>query len=427
MRLLIAIAAAVVVLIVALLVLHGRQAAPPAGGSPAGSAAQPQQHIVFAAGGAPSELAEWKQLLADFSAAHPQVKVELRELPADSDQQHSYYTTLLGGGSGDVDVMRLDVAWLPEFHAAGWLAPLDSALGAGLLPFAQSVDVYGGQWYGVPWNLDVGVLYYRKDLLDRAGLPPPATWQALRDDIAAVRQLDGAPPEGYLWQGKQYEGLSCNYLEQVVSRGGSLDPRQPLNADAHRAALRYMRGLVADGLSPRDTGSAMDEERCRELFQRGDAVFMRNWPYAWALLNAKDSPVAGKVGLAPLPAGPGGQPAGALGGWQLGVAAHAAHPQAAAELVQYLTSPAVQLRLARELNWLPTRTAVWDDPQLAQDAPAVALLHSPALSATARPALPDYPQLSLAVQQAVNKALTGLATPEAAWAELRPKLEQPAP
>jgi len=384
-------------------------------------------HIIFCAGGAPSEIELWQSLLDDFARENPGISVELRQLPADSDQQHAYYTTLLGSGQPDVDVMRLDVIWVPEFVDAGWLAPLDaSALETNdFLSFASRVDSYRGVWFAVPWNVDAGVLYYRKDLLHEAGIDRvPETWRELTDAVRRIRRLENAPREGFVWQGRQYEGLACVYLEQVMSRGGSLDPRDEFARGAHLEALTYLRALIERKLSPANTASAMDEERAREMFQNGDAVFMRNWPYAWSLLNAEYSPVAGKVGIAALPRGKGGASTGALGGWHLAIPVTSAHKEAAQGLIVFLASAKVQEELAARLNWLPTRLSVWNSPQLAQMAPQVMALKEVAPTATPRPAIPSYPALSLAVQEIVSGVLVGRLSPDEACDRLEAKLKE---
>lgn len=221
------------------------------------------QALIFSAGGAPGEIQAFSDLIKAYNQSLPAgaLKVELRSLPADSDLQLQNYSAALGSGRAPYDLMRVDGVWLGDFNAKGWLEPLDALLpkGAtqGFSPRALDADRLQGKLLALPWNVDLGLLYSRKDLLQAAGFTaPPKTLAELdrqaREAQAKSRQ-NGLDITGIVWQAKAYEGLTCNFLEAYVASGGSADKLQQTGAwDAGPAlkALNYLHGLLQEGLSP---------------------------------------------------------------------------------------------------------------------------------------------------------------------------------
>jgi multiple sugar transport system substrate-binding protein len=223
---------------------------------------------------------------------------------------------------------------------------------------------------------------------------------------------------GYVWQGRQYEGLNCNVYEVLWGHGGealSPDGRVLLDSGPTREALGYLRGLLASGVSPPSVTS-MGEEEARRMFQEGRAVFMRNWPYAWSEAQKPDSPIRGKVGMTALPTKSGEPGSGTLGGWQLAVNAHVseARRRAAARLIAHLTSPEANLVLALQYARNPPRRAVYEDPKLVQGEPFIAQLRGMVERARPRPVTPYYLLISDVLQSEFSAAIAGLRTPEVA-------------
>src|SRR5205823_6327377 len=241
-------------------------------------------------------------LLREFEAAHPGVRVRSESLPWSSDEQHQFYVVNLEGRGPGFDVMMLDVIWVPEFARAGWLLDLTPSLAPGELdahfPAAVEAARWNGRVWALPWNFNVGVLYYRADLLARHGLAPPRTDAELAHAVKTIRAAERDPKlDGFVWQGKQYEGLTCNALEALWASGTTLlDANGDVLPDTARAAdaLARLRGWIADGISPSFV-SAADEELTRRAFGDGRAIFLRNWFYAMDLFEEPGTPVRGKV------------------------------------------------------------------------------------------------------------------------------------
>jgi multiple sugar transport system substrate-binding protein len=369
-------------------------------------------------------------LLREFEAQHPGIRVVSESLPWASDEQHQYYAINLEGASPGFDVMMLDVIWVAEFARAGWLLDLSPFLAPDTLapyfPSAAQAAVHAGRIWALPWNMNVGLLYYRSDLLAKHGFAPPRTWDELVSQVRRIKAGESDPRlEGYLWQGKQYEGMVVNVLEALWANGTRLlDDDGRIFPDPGRAAqaLAFMRWLIEARVSP-PWVTAADEELSRRAFGDGHAIFLRNWPYALDLFAAADSPVRGKVGIAPLPrhaeaiAAPG-----STGGSHLGVSRRTAHPEAAAALVRFLTGARAERALVAATMY-PTHRAIYADPELVRRHPVLPRIHELMLAARPRPVTPYYLVLSSTLQPEFSAVLVGLKPPPQAIRDGRQRVE----
>ena len=363
--------------------------------------------------------APFHAFLDRFRRENPGIVLRTDTLPNGSDIAREMFVTALEGGADDFDVFAIDVVWAPEFARAGWLADLSDAfpparLREEFLPGPVQAVTFEGRVYAVPWFLDVGLLFYRSDLVPRA----PRTYAELRD-MAKEAMARDPRLSGFLWQGRQYEGLNCNVFEAVWGHGGELlrGGRIALDTPEARAAVQWLREAIETGLSPRSVLSSAEEET-RRAFQDGRAVFLRNWPYVWAEVQTAGSPVRGKVGFAPLPSATGAPGSGALGGWQLAVSARLPpeRKRAAEKLVAFLTSHDAAVELALRYSRIPARRAVYDDARVRQGAPFIAALLPVALRARPRPVSPYYALASDAIQGELSAAVVGLRRPDEALA-----------
>lgn len=389
-----------------------------AGVLPACGRADP--HVLTFAGSAVGREAEIiRRQLERFQAANPGVTVELRPTPDAADQRHQLYVQWLNARAPDPDVLQIDVVWTPEFAAAGWILNLDPFGPATEEFFPAAIDAnrWNRSLYALPWFIDVGMLYWRTDLMSEA----PRDLEALGRQAIRARDHAGVP-YGFVWQGARYEGLVTVFLEHLGAYGGQIldaDGRVVVDSGAGVKALTYMRDAIdVDRFVP-PAVLTWQEEQVRFAFQDGQAAFMRNWPYAYALLEeSPDSRVAGRFAVAPMPAAEGGVGTAALGGSELAINAYSGDPATAYLLIDYLLGEEQMLERARLIGQYPSRPAMFDTPALADALPvrrddARRVIER----AVPRPVTPVYSQLSEILQVALHRALTQQQEPDAALRE----------
>ncbi len=365
-----------------------------------------------------------RQVLADaFEQAYPSIKVELETGPDSTDRLRSILVSELPAGPATPDVYSGDVVWPQEFARDGLALPLSRYLPASLWrkysppgsrraasPLIQAVS-YRGQVYAVPYFLDEGFLYYRKDLLKRAGLRPPRSWEQLVHDSRVLKR-DHLPYQ-FVWQGNDYEGLTCVWTEMLADSAGGLPAGQDVAAelDSPRAlkALRFLRRLIVSGVSPRGT-SMFQETDTDNAFDSGKAAFMRGWPSAYANAMSTQSAVAdpAKVGVMPPPAfrgqrGPGWS---VLGGWAIYVNPHSRYLRAGLTFAAWMAGTQAQRIIATQYSQIPGNAQVRRDPAVIATNPVLRAAAGTRL--VSRPAMtPGYPRISRAIHAGIHAALPG--------------------
>lgn len=375
--------------------------------------------ITFPGSAVGAEAEVLRRQLDRFMQEHPGIRVVQRRTPDAADQRHQLYVQWLNAGASDPDILQLDVIWTPEFAAAGWILPLDrfGPDTAAFFPVTVQVNRWEGRLYALPWFVDVGMLYWRTDLLEA----PPATLEELAAEASRAITTQGLA-YGFVWQGARYEGLVTVFLEHLGAFGGRvLDERGDVVVDSEPAvrALQFMRDAIQSrGIVPRSV-LTWQEEQTRFAFQNGQAAFMRNWPYAYAVMqDSTQSRVAGRFAVAPMPAAEGGSPTAALGGSQLAINANTEHPEAAYAVIEYLDRPEQMLERARVVGQFPTRPALYDLPELAESlAIPPAQVREIVARAVPRPVTPVYTELSQILQVRLHRALTGQQQPAEALAD----------
>lgn len=390
-----------------------------------------EEAITFAVGGAPNEIEFWETLVKEFTR-QTGIKVNILRQPTDTDQRRQGLVISLKSRKADPDVFLMDVAWVAQFGASEWLEPLDDYIkneNMNLDVFfnrvVNLVDRYNGGLIALPVYIDGGVLYYRKDLLRKYGYSePPETWDKLVDCALKVQKdMRNINPNfyGFLWQGAQYEGLVCNWIEFAASNGGGIilrDGKIKLNLPSNIEAVQFMYDLIHTyKISPPNTFTEMKEEEVRMSFQKGDALFERNWPYAWALHQSEDSYVKGKVDIAPLPHFPSGKSVSTLGGWHIGISKYSDAKSKAFKFLKFVVSYETQKKLALKLGWNPGRKDVYNDNEVLERLPHLAKLKNVFENALPRPNLPYYTQISEILQHYINAAIAGKLTPEVALSQ----------
>ena len=329
-------------------------------------------------------------------------------------------------GDTPFDGLLMDVTWVSKYAKAGWLSPLDDYFTdqdiAALAPGASEGNHAEGALQRWPLTSDIGLLYWRTDLMDE----PPRTPQDL-ETISRTLQASGQVPFGYVWQGRQYEGLSCVFLEIMDGFGGEWYAPQTsaigLDEPAGTAAATWLQHLIESGISPRAVTNYAESESLQS-FKSGESAFMRNWPYAWAELQKDDSPVKGKVGITTMVAESNQRPAATIGSWGLSLLKGSEHPQSTIEAIKYLTNEQSQRYLYTNFGYTPTQAALFNDEQLTLTHPSLVAIGEALPFARARPQTPLYAQMSDVLQRNLSSALTGVTPPSAAMDQAQQSTEQ---
>ena len=401
-----------------------------------GAAAAQPVTIQVAVGAVGTELQLHRQALDQFMADNPDIRVELIETPSGGTDRLGLYLQFFEARSPDVDVLQIDVIWpgILEEHLADLLQ-----YGAGdvldqYFPGSIANNMLDGRLVAIPYQIGAGMLYYRTDLLEQYGFSgPPATWSELESMARTIMDGERAAgnPDmwGFVWQGNAYEGLTCNALEWFASAGAGeiieSDRTITVYNDAAIDMLETAGGWVGT-ISPVGVTGFVEDD-ARNLFQAGNAVFMRNWPYAYNLGQAEDSVIRGRFDVTVLPSGsPGGPNAATLGGQSFAVSAYSRHPEAASKVALYLASLPVQTLRAVEGSFSGTIAALYEDPAVLERNPFFGGLQSIFASAVPRPSTvtgTDYAEVSRAYYTAVHDVLTGRQDAETALALLELELE----
>jgi len=347
------------------------------------------------------------ELVETFNREHPGIALSVTRGPLETEAVSDLAISSLLLGNSPYDVLLMDVTWTPKYAKAGWLEPLEAWLGADALedlaPGAELGNAFDGHLWRFPLVADMGLLFWRTDLMEA----PPKTPSEL-EAISQSLQQEGRVRWGYVWEGRQYEGLSCTYLEVLRGFGGRWlrDGSPDLNSKAAIAASQWLRHLVDVGVTPPAVAN-MAEPEALQSFESGDAAFMRNWPYAWAELNRDGSLLAGKVGITTMVSEPQEPHVATQGSWGLSVLSSSKHKQAAVEALQFLTSTAAQRQLNLNWGYTPTRLSVFEDPELIRANPVLPELQAALAAAVLRPVTPIYAQLSDLLYREVNTVITG--------------------
>jgi trehalose/maltose transport system substrate-binding protein len=361
--------------------------------------------------------------------------VKVVSTPNDTNERLSLYQQLLAAGAPDIDVFQIDVIW-PGILGSHFvdLRPFTKGAEKEHFPAIVENNTVGGRLVAMPWFTDAGVLYYRKDLLEKYGQKPPVTWEDLAATAKVVQEGERKAGNdkfwGFVFQGRAYEGLTCDALEWVDSHGGgtivdgsgAITINNPKAAQALATAASWINTIAPQGVLN------YGEEDARGVFQSGNAAFMRNWPYAWALGNGADSPVNGKIGVVALPkGGADGKNTGTLGGWQLAVSKYSKNQEIAADLVAFLTSGEEQKRRAVGGSYNPTIPALYEDKEVLTAVPFFGDLYSTFTNAVARPSKvtgANYNKVSSAFWNSTHAVLSGQAKPQEALAGLESDLKK---
>ncbi len=390
-----------------LILATGACGEPPSSGDAEGSAGLASDpKFVWAIHG--SDRPVWEDVAQTWNELNPDKQVEIFFLPPTADEQRQALFQDLQTQAGQFDVLGLDVIWTGEFADYGYIESMedyrDEVEGTSLEGPVDSAQ-WNDELYALPFSSNAALLYYRSDLVDE----PPETWQELMESGIEVAEQEDM--SGYVAQGDQYEGFVSTYLELYWSAGGQIFNEEQtqsefLSGDAAETSLEFMRDGYANGLFAEGFDS-MVEDDARALFQAGEAVYMRNWPYAVPLMEGEggeDTEVAGDFDVAPLPTFDGEGTTSALGGVNNAVSSISDTPELAREFTVWAaTSPEAQEVLASH-NLPPTMADTYDDHT---DNRSFQVLQEVQQHSQPRPPVPGYNSLSLAMQDHLHPAFRG--------------------
>jgi multiple sugar transport system substrate-binding protein len=371
----------------------------------------------------------WLQsVITGWNTRYTSQKVTLLQMPGSSNDQLAQLVANLQAKSDEYDVIDMDVIWTAEFASNGWIIPLPESqfpLGDFLKP-AVDTAMYQGRLYAVPDYSNADLLYYRKDILAKAGKQPPRTWaqlQQLAETVAPEYGLDG-----YAGTFAPYEGLTVNFAEAVQSAGGSiLSPegtKVTVNSARALTGLEFLVNGFQQGWIPKVT-LTYEEESAQQAFEAGKFLFLDNWPDVYGALSAPgpDNQVYGKFGVAALP-GPNGTGSSSLGGANLAISAYSQHQRTALNFIKYMTDLANERQMLEQGSFPPVWTQLYTNKSLIRSYPYLPVLEQAINSAQPRPAITNYDQASLAISSAVYQALTHQKKPQQALTEMAGELTQ---
>ncbi|MFD8212225.1 ABC transporter substrate-binding protein [Streptomyces sp. NPDC059697] len=367
-------------------------------------------------------------VLDRWNKLHPKEKVTFIQLPTDADSQRQQMIQNAETKSDAYTVLSLDVVWTSEFAAHQWVDKLPEKqfpLDKMLAPVVETAKYRSGL-YAVPFNSNGGLLYYRTDLLKKAGVTePPTTWAQLKADCAKVKKLPEAKGMScYAGQFQKYEGLTVNFSEAVNSAGGVVtdaNGKPDVDTAAAKKGLDFLVDSVKDGTVPKEA-LTYQEEDSRQAFQSGKLLFLRNWPYVYSL--AQKSGVAGKYAVAPLPglSGPGSS---SLGGANLALSSFAKNKATALDFMKYLTNEDNTRTFLKDASLAPPYTDLYD-PSLTKQYPYLPVLKQSIERAVPRPRVVQYGDVTSAIQREAYAALTGTKSSAQALKDLQADLRKSA-
>lgn len=404
--------------------------------------AQEDVSVTIAAGAVGQELQLAKAGAQRYMDANPHtiggqdynVNINVLETIDSATDRLALYLQFFEAQSAEVDIYQVDVIWPGDL--AENLISLNEYVPQEVLdqhfPAIVENNTVDGNLVAIPWYTDGGLLYYRTDLLEEYGFDgPPATWTELEEMATTImegEQADNPDFTGFVWQGNAYEGLTCDALEWIASsNGGSIiSPEGTITVYNDNAVEMVDRAAGWVGTISPSGVTGFDEEGARNVFQAGNAAFMRNWPYAYSLGGSEDSAVAGNFDVAPLPTGDGGTAVATLGGWQLAVSRYSQNPEVSADVALFFASSEEQKTRAINGSYAPTIPALYEDPEVLEAQPVFESLGAVLDTAVARPSTvsaPQYNAVSQAFFNAVHSVLTGQDDAENALATLELDLE----
>src|SRR6266403_966796 len=361
------------------------------------------------------------------------IQVRLLPSPESAREKLALWQEVLGTGASGPDVYGIDVIW-PRILNEDFmdLKPhFASEISAQFPAIAASYTV-DNKLMAMAYRADIGLLFYRTDLLRQYGYrEPPRTWDELETMAARIQAGERAKGKkefwGFVWQGAAAEALTCNALEWQAAEGGGqiIEEDKTISVNNPHAIRAWQRAARWVGSISPPSVVGYEEWDALNVWIAGDAAFMRNWPTAYVDSQAAGSKIRNKFDISLLPGGKAGR-VGTLGGAGLGVSRFSAHPREAVALVRYLSRRDVQVRRSAVLSVPPSLPELYDLPEVLERNPRFALLSQAFRTGiVSRPSTvtgKKYEVVTDAYIQAVHSVLTGEKSAPEAAADLEKEL-----
>ncbi len=375
-----------------------------------------------------------RKLFDQYQAKHQGVTIESETGGATSELQRQYLSTVLNAKDSALDIYMVDIVNPAQYAGAGWLEPLNAYVGEpatalkSYLPAYASANVIDGKVAALPAFADAMFMYYRRDLLEKYKIAEPKTWDELAAAAKKIQAGEGnANLQGLSIQGAPIEGAVCTFLLPYWSQGKDFNDaggKLTLDKAAAVKGLDQWLSMVDQGVIKKNVAEVKTPDTVNE-FKAGQVVFAVNWGFAWdRFAEDKDSKVAGKVGVMPLPAVAGGKSATCIGGWQWAVSAFSKNKPEAAKLVQFLASPEASKLLAVEGSLLPTSAAVYADPDVLKAVPWLKDAAAVVSAGRSRPQSRDYGQVSDVIRTTTSAVLARTKKPDEGVSEIESRLRR---
>lgn len=338
-----------------------------------------------------------QEIIDAFNKSQSKYTVEWVQMTNDSAQMHDQLMTSLSSGSSEYDVLSLDVCWAGEFASAGYLNPIDLNMYKSKLTKSHynagsmAAGNYMGKQYALPLFPDLGLLFFRNDIVSEADAAKLVSGKYTYNDLAAMaKKYDGkgGTTDGFVYQSKQNEGLTCNVTE--FTKAFKLT----------ESGLAAMKTFTDSSFVPKDILNYTESETFNS-FVNGKSVFARNWPYMYSGLTTVVKP--SQVTIAPLPNG------STIGGWLLGINKKSTNLEGAWEFVKFASGKEGQFIMSTTGAHAPGFNSLLTDPEVLNLNP---MLKSEGFTnavrkTISRPVSAQYSKTSDAIQVNVHKYLSG--------------------
>jgi multiple sugar transport system substrate-binding protein len=354
--------------------------------------------------------------LEHFHKQYPNVQVEYVPAPQTSVIRREKYVTMFAAQDGSIDVVLMNTVDTGEFASSKWILALDKYVNVNqikdlMYPSFYNAATWEGKLYGIPLTADTLDFYWRKDLLEGAGMKPPTVWS---DFVQQAAKLQTPERFGLVASWERGNQIFCQLLLFLASNGGDVMTKDlskvTIDTPGNAEALQLMADMIAKyKIAPKDVLS-LTVDNGRIVFNEGRAVFNLNWDYGWNRYQTDESPIKGKVGAGTAPSFPGKPQVSVLGGWNAGVNAFSKNQATAVAFVKSISDDEmsrIQVLHPRWAQTSPNKKAMSDPEYVAKNPEFIKALADNYAKAVARPVTPAYAEITEVISQEIMPALYG--------------------